>query len=980
MPVLTQDLKEQRLDEILASYLNAAQLGQAPDADELFEQNPDLRPELQQFFKDQEVVDRLTAPLRSVLASPAETPGQSIGDYELVEKISQGGMGVVWRAVQKSLNRVVALKMMRAGRLATPADRRRFRREAEAVAQLDHPHIVPIYEVGEHDGALYFSMKLFEGGSVAQHRARFQNDSRGTARLLATVTSAVHYAHQRGILHRDLKPANILLDERGAAHVGDFGLAKRMAGSAGTVEASGVTQVGSIIGTPSYMAPEQAAGRPEAITTAADVYSLGAILYDLLTGRPPFREATLLDTLRSLLDKEPARPRSLNPRADRDLETICLKCLEKEPARRYASAQELTDDLERYLAGEPIQARPLPRMAKIWRWCRRQPLLAGVSAALLLSFVLGFGAVAWQWRRAADHLVQADREKARADESFRLAHQAVNDMLTRVTEAEKENLTAIPGRKELLQDALKYYQTFLEQRGNDPAIQRDLADAFVRLGLITSATGSKQDALVAYQQALDLYQKLQAAQPKDQALRAKLPCAWHNVGVMQSDLGQATNSWASYQQAKLLYEEFLKDSPREPLLLGGLSNTLGNMGIQERGRHRSAEALALFREANAYQEKLVRLEPNERFARNALAATYSNLGSALEDHKGKEAEALAAFEKARSIREDLVQQRPDIVQFQHDLAETHHNVAVVLRRLGQQAEAQASDQKAHAAYEKLAQDQPGITKFRQDLAGSYFRLGQDHRRAGRKTEALSCLQQARAIQEKLAKADPNVPAYRKDLAATWFQTGVTHAADNNKAEALLCYQKARELYGKLVEADGDNLAHRAALGAILNNLGVILGQRNEIEEAVTIIRECVQHKRFAFDRAPQVDFYRFGLYSAYGSFGEILREAGLLAEVADSIEKRRKLYPDHPQHLFRMAGDWGMLTQFVAKGRKEPTEPQLALRQKYADNALATLRQAIQKGFQEAEALQKEAGFDGLRSREDFQKLLTELNEKANRE
>jgi WD40 repeat protein len=285
--------------------------------------------------------------------------------------------------------------MIRADRVASLPDLRRFRSEAEAVASLDHPNIVPIYEVGEHQGQPFFSMKLIEGGSLAQNLSRFSSDLRAGATLLATAARAVHYAHQRGFLHRDLKPGNILLDAEGRPHVTDFGLAKRLAPRAG--EAS-LTQQGAIVGTPNYMAPEQAASRE--VTTAADVYSLGAILYELLTERPPFHAATPLATLLELLAREPPPPRSHNPRVDRDLETVCLKCLQREPDKRYHSAEALADDLERWLRGEPIQARPVSRRERVLKWARRRPHLAALALLLVLTLLVGFAGVCWQWQRA----------------------------------------------------------------------------------------------------------------------------------------------------------------------------------------------------------------------------------------------------------------------------------------------------------------------------------------------------------------------------------------------------------------------------------------------------------------------------------------------------------------------------------------------------------------------------------------------------
>jgi len=426
--------REHRVNEVLAGYLEAKRLGQAANREDLLRQHPDLADELRSFFADQDRFGQLAEQISPAAAAkpvPTLAPGETtpniavlgtvryFGDYELLLEIARGGMGVVYKARQVSLSRTVALKMILAGQLASTEDVQRFHREAEAAANLDHPHIVPIHEVGEYEGQHYFSMKLIDGGSLASKHMPVPD--RQAAILISTVARAVHHAHQRGVLHRDLKPANILLDAAGQPHVTDFGLARRAAGPESQLGEQGVTRTGNIVGTPSYMAPEQARAE-KGTSVGVDVYSLGAILYELLSGRPPFRAGTPLDTVLQVLDCEPEPPHKFNPRTNYDLETICLKCLEKDPQRRYGSAEALADDVDRWLSGEPIVARPSTLRERALKWIKRRPAAAaliGVSiaaAAALLIVGLFFDA---RLRLALLRVVEvkrdaeADRERAR---------------------------------------------------------------------------------------------------------------------------------------------------------------------------------------------------------------------------------------------------------------------------------------------------------------------------------------------------------------------------------------------------------------------------------------------------------------------------------------------------------------------------------------------------------------------------------------
>jgi WD40 repeat protein/predicted Ser/Thr protein kinase len=332
-----------------------------------------------------------------------------LGDYELLEEIARGGMGVVYRARQLSLNRIVALKVVLHGPFATADFVRRFHQEAKVVASLRHPNIVAIYEVGEQNGSHFLSLEYVEGRSFAELAKGQPVPARRAAGYLKTIAEAVEHAHQRGVLHRDLKPSNILLDLLDQPRVTDFGLAKLVNQDAE------LTVSGQVLGSPNYMPPEQAAGKPSNSAPQSDVYSLGAILYELLTGRPPFRGETLSSILAQVQNADPVQPRRLNPGTPPDLQTICLKCLQKEPARRYATAQALVDDLARFLDNKPIQARPVSPLERAWLWCRRRPLLAALSAGLVAAVILGVVGIVWQWRQAEFHAQGESQQRIRAE-------------------------------------------------------------------------------------------------------------------------------------------------------------------------------------------------------------------------------------------------------------------------------------------------------------------------------------------------------------------------------------------------------------------------------------------------------------------------------------------------------------------------------------------------------------------------------------
>jgi WD40 repeat protein/tetratricopeptide (TPR) repeat protein len=457
-PTNHNDPRQQQLEEVIGAFLVALDRGENPDPQDWLARHPDLLPELAEFFANRERLVDLIDPLMAPAAECSEAPALSItstqggsadslaratsdgsglasdepgngalsdslskgarvryfGDYELQKVLGEGGMGIVYKARQISLNRPVAVKMIKATRFVLEDDLRRFHNEAEAVAQLDHPNIVPIYEVGQFEDQHYFSMKLIGGGSLDKRLKDYMAQPRRAAELLEVAARAVHHAHQRGILHRDLKPANILLDAEGRPHITDFGLAKRVEGD------SELTHSGAILGSPPYMAPEQASGTRGAVTISTDVYGLGAIFYAMMTGKAPFSGLSVLDTLDQVRERPPEPPTKHNPRVPKDLEVLCMKCLEKEPWLRYANAEAFAEELKRWLNGEPILARPVGKATRFWMWCRRNPVVAGAAglafAALAAVAILSLLYARQQTRLAEAAGLVVVEQTRRADE------------------------------------------------------------------------------------------------------------------------------------------------------------------------------------------------------------------------------------------------------------------------------------------------------------------------------------------------------------------------------------------------------------------------------------------------------------------------------------------------------------------------------------------------------------------------------------
>jgi serine/threonine protein kinase len=1003
--------REQRLDEVLAAYLNAARRGAAPSRQQLLDSHPDLADDLDEFFRDQDHFDRLATPLRAapaalgagLLTPPA--PPHDFGDYTDLEEIARGGMGVVFRARQKSLNRRVALKMLLAGPLASADDVGRFRTEAEAAAGLAHPHIVPIHEVGSHGGFPYLSMQLLEGGSLAQAVGRppwlveGRASARRVARLLVDLAGAVHHAHQHGILHRDLKPANILLDASGKAHVSDFGLAKRdraLSRDQATVIAGAVacgptppgpTHTGAILGTPAYMAPEQASGERGAVTVRTDVYGLGAILYEMLTGQAPFRGPTPVETMRLVMEREPVAPSKLNIWVDRDLETICLKCLHKQPGRRYAGADELARDLERYLNGEPIQARPVGSLERAWRWCQRRPAVAALTLALLMTLTTAVSVFAVLWFRAERHADRAERAlrdaeqrrvaleeaqkraeekrveavnaRADADASFRLAHSAAVDFSGRILDDLKRSPGLQPLEKKVLETTLAYLQQFVEQRGHDLALRRELADTHVNIANITAAIGSPRKAEASMAQALAIYRDLHERDPADLALRREVAGTLNNLAVLQS----GPQKLATLTEALRTYEAFLHEAPDDSLLLKGLANTLNNFAVYHGNAGRPREALDYYARAGDIQLALLRRHPDADLVQGSLATTFANLCVEQSHRPGGVGAALCALHHARLLREDLARRFPRDPNRRADVLGTFHSEGIILSEQGRLDEALPALEQALAGRTKLADENPSVIRFQLEVADTRTHLGilyakRDDRDAARKE-----YEQARDVYVRLARRDPDNPLYQKLLGNAWFDVSCTYGAQKKRPEERQALEKSREYLEPLVTADPDNTDYRHLLARTLNNLGLVLGRLNRRDDAVAVLKRGAAHARAALEAAPHVVVYREILNANLGTLGEVERYYKHPDTAVAATLERRALWSDNPAELYRVAADIGRAAALAAGDDRD----------RYAGLTLETLRQARTAGFRDAERLRQDSAFDVLRGRNDFDRLLDEL-------
>lgn len=725
--------------------------------------------------------------------------------YHIFGILGRGAMGVVYKARQRGLKRIVALKMILAGGHASAHDLSRFRSEAEAVGQLQHPNIVQVHEVGEQNGCPFFSLEYVDGASLNKKIAGNPQPVMAAAEMVETLAHAMDFAHRKAIIHRDLKPANVMLTKPRAAgssdsdprsptvseqlygipKIADFGLAKRLE------EDSGTTKSGTILGTPSYMSPEQAAGKTREVGPLSDVYALGAILYEMLTGRPPFRGETLLDTLEQVRTEEPVPPSRLQPKVPRDLETVCLKCLQKEPHKRYATAGELADDLHRFVLGEPIKARAVSARERFWRWCRRNPKIAALSGAVALLLVMVAATSTWfafqiaaekeqveiQRKDAVAARIDADNKKVEAElnaararaaekvagEQRKLALDALGVLVTRV----QEQLSASPEmfelRQEIIDTAMKELGKVSKSTETSGGLKdRTMAQGHHQMAAIYRKVGQPKKALEHYIEAHEILDDLAAENPNSDKDRGNLSLSYSMQGEMCLELESGARKAKEYYDKALALQLELMNRPRDGYyqdrlkevkrLLAGSYTKLGfavvRLGDPEAAIDYQHKALAL-------REEILKENPNDRVVALALPDSFRSLGD-LYWRLGDAKKTKEHHERCIQMREAFLKAAPKLLVFsrKRDLALAYGGYGHAAMRLEDYAGAQEYSQKSLDLLKELAAQDKKNVELRSLLAQGHYRLGVLALYAKNLGESAKHFQAALKLQEDMLQVDP----------------------------------------------------------------------------------------------------------------------------------------------------------------------------------------------------------------------------------
>jgi serine/threonine protein kinase len=866
------------------------ELGEAPDWDAHLAQFPQHAATLALLRKAGQILDH--ADDRPGVAYAC---GSRFDGYELLEEVGRGGMGVVYRARQTSLDRVVALKVIRLGAESSEPQRRRFEAEARAIARLHHPNIIQIYEVGASDGEPFLSLEFVDGESLARALGDTPWPARRAAELVKTLADAMHYAHGKGVIHRDLKPANILLQGvreavRGQGSgvrercdrrhltpdprpptpkITDFGLARL------AIDGAAPSHSRTILGTPSYMAPEQAEGKNAEIDARTDVYGLGAILYELLAGRAPFRAATPLETLRQAVGSEPARPTLLNPAVPRDLETLCLKCLEKEPARRYASAEALADDLSRFLEGRPVAARPVSGAERLRRWARRNPLPAGLAALLALTVTIGLATGFGLWWSAKWHARREAAARREAEENYRSCRELLGEYVSVTRDGRNQSPEALQAQRQALAKARDFCEGLRRRRPDDAGLRRDLAGIGTALAMLDLQDGRLSEAHEAAEAARRLWQQLSEEVPGDAHCRDGLASSLHSLGLVYDRLDRADVAETALCEAITLWDQLAVDGALSERALSHAASARTDL----------AALNDLWRAIRQCEERCARLS-------RAIADGNTSTGLRLEllcdltwlagAYRVIDREAAVHYgQRGREVGRALVEELPENAYAKYYLAVCCRELATAGAAAVPPEEATRLFEQAARLFEAQQQRDPSDRATTRLLAATYACLGDCHRQAGRHADALRMSQSAVVVLTDEAErwpADPR-PRLRALLARAQLAEMERQCGDPSAARVT-----ARQVADDVERRCADSSPHwGAAILAINASLGPALRHAGTPEESVRVARCCLRLAEQLMRTYPDDTRHRAGLSEAWTQLGKTHWGEGRHAEAEAAL-------------------------------------------------------------------------------------------------
>ncbi|MEL6107872.1 MAG: serine/threonine-protein kinase [Planctomycetota bacterium] len=855
--------------------------------------------------------------------------------YEILGEIARGGMGIVFRARQIEANRIVALKMILSGNVAGPKEVQRFKNEAKAAASLDHPNIVPVFDIGEQDGQHFFSMGFVDGPSLKEVIATERMNGQRAATFVQTLAKAIQYAHSKGIIHRDLKPANILLDEQGNPRITDFGLSKVMDSQ------TELTGTGQVIGTPAYMSPEQASGNSSEISETTDVYSLGAILYELLTGHVPFHSETVVGLLIKVQNETPRSPASLSQvRMSADLDTICMKCLEKNPDHRYTTARALADDLDRYLRGEPIMARPISIGTRLARWCGKHPMTTGLAACLVISLLV-FGSSTLHFAmKSQQRSSMVASERRQKDQNLEIALIAVEQMV------EQAKLLADVPRKEktrveLLDKATEFYDRFLQQRPEDRTLQFQAAMVHQSIGNVFRILDEFERSQKALAESISQLDGLIATEPDNRQYSIALAEGYISLALLLKPRDSEL-AFDAIEQAKAIQSELSIDQYADANSRHAVARVLYNRGmmLSEQGQYEAAES--------DYQAAISML----------LKLVQSANADVSEDSFARE--------------------------YRLDLGRTLNNYGNLLKRDGRPEEAKQQIQQAielHADLSDLREHRQDVAIFRNNLANTLTAQKQF-------ADALAVnLRSIDALDELVAQF-PRYASLKSELANALNTRGSIKGSQNELGNAAEFFGRAEFTLQKLTQDFPENFGYSNRLAAAQYNVAVVAYMQRDFEKCCVILRKAIQLHRKCLDGMPSNEEISGNLKKDYALFVKALRRRGDLLTMDQAIDDCVETFPEERQVRLDAARWRAQGYADLQQSQASPSsdaESQSGIEditEMLGQNAVEDLRAAIQMGAGIDAILDVDEvtePWQSLVGRADFQELLEEIKHNANR-